>query len=107
MTRLEHRVTRVETRNLPDLIIQPIVTEKATLLLEQNKYVFDVAPKATKFDIRAAIQELFDVTVTKINTSCPPRQKRRVGKHVGYKARYKRAVVTLAEGDSIVLFPEV
>jgi large subunit ribosomal protein L23 len=83
------------------------VTEKATLLLEQNKYVFEVIPKATKPQIKAAIESLFEVKVTRVNTLNPPRKKRRVGKFVGYKAQYKRAIVTLAEGDSITLFPEV
>lgn len=97
----------MQTRDLPDLIIQPIVTEKATLLLEQNKYVFDVNPKATKPEIKAAIESLFDVKVKSVNTMNPPRKKRRVGKFSGYKPHYKRAIVTLAEGDSITLYPEV
>jgi large subunit ribosomal protein L23 len=100
-------VTKLEARDLADLIIQPIITEKATLLLEQNKYVFDVVPKATKPDIKAAIESLFDVKVVKVNTNRPPRKKRRVGKFIGFKPQYKRAIVTLAEGDSITLFPEV
>lgn len=100
-------MTRTKPRDLPDLILQPIVTEKATLLLEQNKYVFDVLSKATKPEIKAAIESLFDVSVTKVNTFCPPRKKRRVGRFMGYKSQCKRAIVTLAEGDSITLFPEV
>lgn len=98
---------KTNARDLADLIIQPIITEKATLLLEQNKYVFDVVPKATKPDIKAAIESLFDVKVVKVNTNRPPRKKRRVGKFIGFKPQYKRAIVTLAEGDSITLFPEV
>jgi large subunit ribosomal protein L23 len=100
-------VTKYNTRNLADLILKPIVTEKATLLLEQNKYVFDVTLKATKPEIKAAIESLFDVKVVKVNTNRPPRRKRRVGKFLGYKSQYKRAIVTLNEGDSITLFPEV
>lgn len=102
-------MTKVQPRNLPDLIIRPIVTEKATILMEQNKYTFDVAPKATKPEIRAAIESLFDVTVTKVNTTSPPAKKRRVGRFMGYKTRYKRAVVTLAAEDTLsdILFPEV
>jgi large subunit ribosomal protein L23 len=92
---------------LADLTIRPIVTEKATLLMEQNKYVFDVLPKATKPEIKAAIESLFDVTVTKVNTLRLPRRKRRVGRFLGYKPQYKRAIITLQEGDSITLFPEV
>lgn len=94
-------------RDLADLVLKPIVTEKATILLEQNKYVFDVLPKATKPEIKAAIESLFNVSVVKVNTQHPPRRKKRVGRFLGYKAHYKRAVVTLAEGDSITLFPEV
>ncbi len=100
-------MTEYDPRYLADLVRRPIVTEKATLLLEQNKYVFEVIPKATKPQIKAAIESLFEVKVTRVNTLNPPRKKRRVGKFVGYKAQYKRAIVTLAEGDSITLFPEV
>jgi large subunit ribosomal protein L23 len=100
-------VSKYDPRNLADLVLRPIVTEKATLLLEQNKYVFEVILKATKPEIKAAIESLFDVKVTSVNTLRPPRKKRRVGKFVGYKPQYKRAVVTLRTGDSITLFPEV
>lgn len=100
-------MTNFNPRDLADLVLKPIVTEKATMLLEQNKYVFDVQTKATKPEIKAAIESLFDVKVVKVNTIRPPRKKKRVGKFVGYKPLYKRAIVTLTEGDSIVLFPEV
>lgn len=94
-------------RNLADLVHRPIITEKATLLMEQNKYVFEVIPKATKPEIKAAIEDLFKVKVLSVNTTKPPRKKRRVGKFVGYRAQYKRAIVTLVEGNSITLFPDV
>jgi large subunit ribosomal protein L23 len=100
-------VTEYNPRDLADLVLRPIVTEKATLLLEQNKYVFEVVRKATKPEIKAAIESLFDVKVTGVNTLRPPRKKRRVGRFVGYKPQYKRAIVTLSDGDSITLFPEV
>lgn len=100
-------MSKYDPRNLADLVLRPIITEKATLLLEQNKYVFEVILKATKPEIKAAIESLFDVKVTSVNTIRPPRKKRRVGKFVGYKPQYKRAVVTLRTGDSITLFPEV
>ncbi|MFH7025159.1 MAG: 50S ribosomal protein L23 [Heteroscytonema crispum UTEX LB 1556] len=100
-----------DPRNLPDLVRRPIVTEKATLLMEQNKYTFEVIPKANKTQIKAAIENLFDVKVVKVNTTNPPRKKRRVGRFVGYKPQYKRAIVTLAPGDEDkirqVLFPDV
>ncbi len=100
-------MTEYDPGYLADLVRRPIVTEKATLLLEQNKYVFEVIPKATKPEIKAAIESLFDVKVTRVNTLRPAPKKRRVGRFVGYKAHYKRAIVTLAEGDSIPLFPDV
>lgn len=100
-------MTNDNSRDLVDLIIKPIITEKATLLLEQNKYVFDVLPKATKPEIKAAIESLFNVSVIGVNTIRPPRKKRRVGRFIGYKPLYKRAIVTLEEGDTIELFPDV
>ncbi|MEL6400768.1 MAG: 50S ribosomal protein L23 [Leptolyngbyaceae cyanobacterium] len=92
---------------LADLIRRPLITEKATLLLENNQYTFEVAPKANKPEIKAAIEELFDVKVVGISTANLPRKKRRVGRFEGFRPHYKRAVVTLAEGDSIPLFPDV
>jgi large subunit ribosomal protein L23 len=112
MTKLKRSFNKPRTynpRDLADLVIQPIVSEKATLLMEQNKYVFDVALKATKPEIKAAIESLFDVKVVKVNTSRPPRKKRRVGRFIGYKPQYKRAIVTLSEEDSLqeTFFPEL
>jgi large subunit ribosomal protein L23 len=98
---------KVDTRDLPDLIRRPIITEKATMLMEKNKYVFDVVPQATKPQIKEAIQALFDVKVKRVDTYNPPRKTRRIGKFSGYKPTYKRAIVTLVEGQTIPLFPEV
>jgi large subunit ribosomal protein L23 len=104
-------VNKFDPRYLPDLVRRPILTEKATILMEQNKYTFEVTPKATKPQIKAAIEGLFDVKVEKVNTMKPPRKKRRVGKFLGYKPQYKKAVVTVATPDvdkiKQVLFPEV
>lgn len=102
---------KFDPRNLPDLIRRPIVTEKATIQMEYNKYTFEVLPKATKTQIKAAIEGLFDVKVLKINTAVQPRKKKRVGRFIGYKPQYKRATVTVATGDEEkirqVLFPDV
>lgn len=92
---------------LPDIIRKPLITEKATIALENNQYTFEVEPKATKTQIKAAIESLFDVKVVGIRTQNPPRKRRRVGQFVGYRPAYKRATVTLSEGDSITLFPDV
>lgn len=100
-----------DPRKLPDLVRRPIVTEKATILMEQNKYTFEVTPKATKPEIKAAIEDLFNVKVLGVNTAKPPRRKKRVGRFIGFKPQYKRAIVTVAAGDvekiRQVLFPEV
>jgi len=98
---------RIAEHELPDIIRKPLITEKATIALENNQYTFEVAPKATKPQIKEAIEKLFDVTVTGISTQNPPRKKRRVGQFIGHRAAYKRAVVTLAPDDSITLFPDV
>nr|WP_199305859.1 50S ribosomal protein L23 [Pseudanabaena sp. FACHB-2040] len=92
---------------MADIIRRPLVTEKATLLLENNQYTFEVDPKATKPQIKSAIEELFDVRVVSVNTLMPPRKKRRMGRFMGHRAQYKRAVVTLASGSTITLFPDV
>lgn len=101
----------LDPRILPDLVRRPIVTEKATRLMEQNKYTFEVTPQATKPQIKAAIEDLFQVKVVQVNTMQLPRKQRRVGKFVGYKSQYKKAIVTVAPGDEEkirqVLFPEV
>ncbi len=100
-------MSRVTPRALADLIHRPIVTEKATIALENNQYTFDVDPRADKLQIKAAIEELFSVKVTAVNTYNPPKKARRVGRFMGFRPQYKRAVVTLATGNSITLFPDV
>jgi large subunit ribosomal protein L23 len=100
---------RKTTAELADIVIRPIVTEKATYMMEDNKYVFEVVKTSTKPEIRAAIESLFDVKVVKVNTMNQPRKTRRVGQNVGYKPQYKKAIVTLAEGDSLqsTFFPDL
>ena len=104
-------MNKFDPRQLPDLVRRPILTEKATRLMEENKYTFEVTPKATKPQIKAAIEDLFQVKVVKVNTMNLPRKQKRVGKFIGYKSQYKRAIVTVASGDEDkirqVLFPEV
>jgi len=94
---------------LADLVIRPVVTEKATYMMEENKYVFEVVKSAKKPEIRAAIESLFEVKVVKVNTMNQPLKKRRVGQYMGYKPQYKKAIVTLAEGDSLqsTFFPDL
>ena len=88
------------------IIKYPIITDKATRLLEKNQYSFIVDRHSDKLAIKTAIEYLFNVKVIKINTCNLPRKKKRVGKYVGWKAQYKKAIVSLAEGDIINLFTE-
>ena len=93
-------------RDLLGIIKYPLLTEKTIKLIEQNQYSFAVDPKATKTAVKSAVEQLFDVKVVSVNTSLLPLRKRRVGKFIGTKARYKRAIVKLAPEDSITLFEE-
>jgi large subunit ribosomal protein L23 len=84
-----------------DTILAPVITEKATLLSDQNKVVFKVALDSTKDEIAAAVEELFKVKVTKVNTLV---QKGKTKVRRGIKTRrsdIKKAIVTLQEGHSI------
>ena len=92
--------------NNAQIIKYPIITDKATRLLENNQYSFVVDRYSNKSNIKTAIEYLFDVKVVKINTCRLPRKKKRVGKYIGFKPQYKKAIVTLSEGDVINLFTE-
>ncbi|MGE5501741.1 MAG: 50S ribosomal protein L23 [Ignavibacteriales bacterium] len=84
-----------------DVILAPVITEKATLLSEQNKVVFRVAQDSTKDEIAAAIEELFKVKVTKVNTLNVKGKTKRFRGRPGRRSDVKKAIVTLAEGQSI------
>jgi large subunit ribosomal protein L23 len=84
-----------------DTILSPVITEKATLLSEQNKVVFRVAKDATKDEIAAAIEELFKVTVIKVNTMVTKGKTKRFRGIMGRRSDVKKAIVTLADGQSI------
>jgi large subunit ribosomal protein L23 len=88
-------------------LIGPQVTEAATAGLALNKYVFKVYPGATKQQIKKSVEDIYGVTVTAVNTVNLPRKFRNYGRTPGWKAGYKKAVVTLKEGDSIELFKGV
>ncbi|QGG93864.1 50S ribosomal protein L23 [Actinomarinicola tropica] len=89
-----------------DVIIEPIVSEKSYALLDQNVYTFKVAPSASKPEIRDAVQSIFGVRVTNVNTLNRKGKRRRNRRNGTFGSRpdAKRAIVTLAEGDSIDLF---
>lgn len=84
-----------------DIIRSPVITEKSTAASEHNKVVFNVARDATKGDIKAAVETLFKVKVTAVNTLNRKGKTKRFRGIVGRQASVKRAIVTLAEGHSI------
>ena len=94
------------TSNHIQIIKYPIITDKATRLLENNQYSFIVDKSSTKPIIKATIEYLFNVKVLQVNTCRLPRKQKRVGKYIGWKPQYKKAIVRLAEGDIINLFTE-
>lgn len=84
-----------------DTIIAPVITEKATVLTEQNKVVFQVAKDATKDEIAAAVEELFKVRVVKVNTLITKGKTKRFRGILGKRSDVKKAIVTLQEGQTI------
>ena len=93
-------------RSNAQIIQYPIITDKATRLLENNQYSFIVDRYSNKIVIKSAIEYLFNVKVIKINTCNLPKKKKRVGKYIGWKPQYKKAIVTLSDGDLINLFTD-
>ncbi len=89
-----------EIRNY-DVIVSPVITEKATLASEANKVVFNVARDATKPEIKRAVEALFGVKVTAVNTQLRKGKVKRFRGHLGKQSDVKKAFVTLAEGQAI------
>ncbi|MBP5427285.1 MAG: 50S ribosomal protein L23 [Clostridiales bacterium] len=79
-----------------DIIIQPYITEKSNFLMSQGKYTFVVDKKATKIDVKKAVEELFGVKVLKVNIINCKGKKKRVGVHQGYTAAWKKSIVQIA-----------
>lgn len=93
-------------RNPRDIIIRPIVSEKSYAAYDANVYTFLVAPNASKIEIKQAVESIFGVRVTKVNTlnrSGKRKRNRRTGDW-GQRAAQRRAIVSLAEGDTIDIF---
>lgn len=86
-----------------DVLKSPVITEKSTMASEQGKFLFNVCPTASKKDIRAAVEGLFNVKVTKVNTLNRKGKTRRFRGNPGQQSDTKKAMVTLAEGQSIDL----
>jgi large subunit ribosomal protein L23 len=87
-----------------DILIRPLVTEKSTALMEQGKYVFVVAKAANKIQIANAVAEIFKVKVVSVNTVNVMGKMKRMGRNVGKRSDYKKAIVKLAAGETIEFF---
>ena len=87
-----------------DILIRPLITEKSTQLMEEGKYVFVVAKKANKIEIAKAVAEVFNVKVTDVNTVNVSGKLKRMGRFVGKRSDYKKAIVKLAPGETIEFF---
>ena len=90
--------------NLSDVLKSPVVTEKSTMLQEQGRYVFKVDLKASKRDIKRAVESAFDVKVTSVNTLRTHGKVKTYGRNRFKQPDTKKAIVRLASGDSIQLF---
>ncbi len=87
------------------IIRRPVISEKSTLLSDQhNKYVFEVATDANKIQIKKAIEDIFKVAVIKVRTMTMPGKNKRVRLQLGRTPAWKKAIVTLKQGDRIELF---
>ncbi|MDP7571128.1 MAG: 50S ribosomal protein L23 [Myxococcota bacterium] len=94
--------------NLHEIVRRPLVTEKSNIGREEGNLVtFAVDPRANKHEIKRAVEELFDVRVLDVRPMRMPRKTRRVGKFTGRKPEWKKAIVQLAEGQTIEFFEGV
>ena len=87
-----------------DVIKRPIITEKSSNLVENLQYTFEVDPKATKTEVKDAIEKIFNVKVIEIRTINVHRKAKRMQRYEGFKPAYKKAIVRLAAGQSIDVF---
>ncbi|WP_127160494.1 MULTISPECIES: 50S ribosomal protein L23 [unclassified Veillonella] len=90
-----------------DVLIRPIITEKTTLLMQENKYTFQVPLTANKVEIRKAVESIFNVKVEKVATIRVLGKTKRMGRTMGKRSDYKKAIVTLKAGETIELFEGV
>ena len=90
------------SQSMIDLVKYPVITEKTYLSLYKNRqYTFDIDKRLTKIQIKKLFSALFNINVVAVNTHIPPRKQIRVGVAQGFRPTYKRAIITLKEGDSI------
>lgn len=91
--------------NAYKVLHSPHITEKATNFNEENKYVFKIWPKANNYEIKEAIKDIYGVDVVSVRIINVPRRKRRLGKHIGWRKGYKKAIVGVKKGQKIEILP--
>lgn len=84
-----------------DLVKYPVITQKSCRLIENNQYTFDVDARLTKPQIKKVFETFFNVNIISVNTHLPPTRKKRLSLQQGYKARYKRAIITIKSNQTI------
>ncbi|MDN5727276.1 MAG: 50S ribosomal protein L23 [Propionibacteriales bacterium] len=94
----------LKIRDHRDVLLAPVVSEKSYGLIDQNKYTFLVAPEANKTEIKIAVETVFEVKVTDVNTINRPGKRRRTRAGWGKRPDTKRAIVTVADGQRIDIF---
>jgi large subunit ribosomal protein L23 len=87
-----------------DILIAPVISEKSYGLLDENKYTFEVAPDANKTQIKIAVEQVFEVTVTGVNTLNRAGKRKRTRSGWGKRKDTKRAIVSVADGQRIEIF---
>ena len=87
--------------NVNEVLIKPLITEKNTMLGAQGKYTFKIDRRANKTQVKEAVEAIFKVNVTAVNTINVPPKTRRVGRTIGKTQPWKKAIVTLRQGDTI------
>ncbi len=90
--------------NSNDIIIRPVISEKSTGMMEDNKYVFKVATNANKLTVKTAVKEIFGVMPEKVNIVNVRGKNRRLRYRMGKRSAWKKAIVTLKAGDKIEIF---
>ena len=91
-----------------EVLTRPLLTEKATIARESaREYIFEVDRRANKIEIKRAVEELFDVKVQDVRTACVRGKVKRMGAHEGKRRDWKKAMVTLVEGNTIEMFEQM
>ena len=91
-------------KDVRDVILRPIITERSTEMMSDNKYVFEVAPKTNKTEIKLAIEKIFDVKVESVNTLNVKGKPKRMGRYTGKRKDWKKAIIKLSADSKALDF---